>query len=95
LTTETVVHFEQRGSQLTAVEIDRASRSPLIGTLHSALFALGIQVSSYRARAGDCRLVERFVIERRDGGSIDGTLSARTKAAILPIAFCGACASEL
>lgn len=89
MTTETRVHFEQLGSQLTAVEIDRASRSPLIGSLHRALFALGIDVSSYRARAGESRLVERIVLVRRDGGGIDGVLSARTKAAILPIALCG------
>lgn len=33
------------------------------------------------------RLVERIVIERSDGGSIDGHLTEATKAAILPIAF--------
>jgi hypothetical protein len=95
LTTETLVHFEQRGSQLMAVEIDRASRSPLIGSLHHALFALGIQVASYRARPGACRLVERIVLERTGGGCLDEVLSARTMAAILPIALCGLRASEL
>jgi hypothetical protein len=79
------VHFEQEGSRLTAVEIVRGS--PVIATLHRALFALGIVVSSYSVRARTLELVERIVIERRDGGSVDGTLLEATKAAILPIAF--------
>jgi hypothetical protein len=81
------VHFEQEGSRLTAVEIVRGRRSPSIAALHRALFALGIVVSSYSVRARTLDLVERFVIERRDGGSVDGTLTEATKAAILPIAF--------
>jgi hypothetical protein len=81
------VHFEQEGSRLTAVEIVRGRRSPVIATLHGALFALGIVVSSYEVRTGTLQLVERIVIERQDGGSIDGELSDATKAAILPIAF--------
>jgi hypothetical protein len=31
--------------------------------------------------------VERVVIERQDGGSLDGSLSARARAAVLPIAL--------
>ncbi|HEY4156775.1 MAG TPA: hypothetical protein VGM29_01715 [Polyangiaceae bacterium] len=85
--TSALVHFEQVGSQLTAVEITRDRRSPVIGALHRALFALGLVVSSYQARPSAERLVERIVIERLDGGSIDGKLSAATKAAILPIAL--------
>jgi hypothetical protein len=81
------VHFEQEGSRLTAVEIVRGRRSPVISALHSALFALGIVVSSYQVRARTLQLVERIVIERQDGGSIDGLLTEATKAAILPIAF--------
>ena len=81
------VHFEQEGSRLTAVEITRGRRSPVIAALHRSLFALGIVVSSYQVRSGTMRLVERIVIERRDGGSIDGHLTEATKAAILPIAF--------
>jgi hypothetical protein len=81
------VHFEQEGSRLTAVEIVRGLRSPVIATLHRALFALGIVVSSYSVRARTLELVERIVIERSDGGSVDGTLIEATKAAILPIAF--------
>jgi hypothetical protein len=38
-------------------------------------------------RTRTLELVERIVIERQDGGSIDGQLSDATKAAILPIAF--------
>jgi len=81
------VRFEQDGTRLTAIEITRAQRSPVIAVLQRTLFALGIVVSSYQARARTTRLVERIVIERSDGGSIDGTLSVATKAAILPIAL--------
>jgi hypothetical protein len=81
------VHFEQEGSRLTAIEITRGRRSPVIVTLHRALFALGIVVSSYQVRTRTLQLVERVVIERQDGGSIDGQLTEATKAAILPIAF--------
>lgn len=81
------VHFEQEGSELTAVEIGRNTRSPVIVNLHRALFALGIVVSSYQARLGTHGLVERVVLARRDGGSIQGALNAATRAAILPIAL--------
>ncbi len=85
--TEPQVRFEQEGSRLTAIEITRDQRSPVIAVLQRTLFALGIVVSSYQARARTTRLVERIVIERTDGGTIDGALSAATKAAILPIAL--------
>ncbi len=81
------VTFEQEGSRLMAIEITRAQRSPVIAVLQRTLFALGIVVSSYQARAKSARLVERVVIERTDGGSIEGALSMATKAAILPIAL--------
>jgi len=84
---EVKVHFEQQGSELTAVEIGRNSRSPVIVNLHRALFALGIVVSSYQARLGAHGLVERVVLARRDGGAIQGSLNAATRAAILPIAL--------
>jgi hypothetical protein len=86
-TPEVNVHFEQEGSELTAVEIGRNSRSPVIVSLHRALFALGIVVSSYQARPVGLGLVERVVLARRDGGSIQGPLNAATRAAILPIAL--------
>ena len=86
--TEVQVHFEQQGAELTAVEIGRNTRSPVIVNLHRALFALGIVVSSYQARLGTHGgLVERLVMTRRDGGAIQGPLSAATRAAILPIAL--------
>jgi hypothetical protein len=81
------VQFEQVGSILTAVKITRDQRSPVIASLHRTLFALGIIVSSYQVRAGPTQLVERVVLERHDGGSIDGQLSAATRAAIVPIAL--------
>jgi hypothetical protein len=86
-TPEVNVHFEQEGAELTAVEIGRNSRSPVIVSLHRALFALGIVVSSYQARPVGHGLVERVVLSRRDGGSIQGPLNAATRAAILPIAL--------
>ena len=81
------VRFEQDGSRLTAIEITRAQRSPVIAVLQRTLFTLGIVVSSYQARTLSTRLVERIRIERTDGGSIDGALSSATKAATLPIAL--------
>ena len=84
---EVKVHFEQQGSELTAVEIGRNSRSPVIVSLHRALFALGIVVSSYQARLVNHGLVERVVLARRDGGALQGQLNAATRAAILPIAL--------
>jgi len=79
--------FEQAGPRLHAVEIVRGSRSPVIASLHRALLALGIVVSSYQARAQGTELMERIVIERGDGGSVDDEqLSRRTKDAILRIA---------
>ncbi len=87
-TAEINVHFEQEGSELKAVEIGRNSRSPVIVALHQTLFALGIVVSSYQARLGTHGgLTERVVLSRRDGGAIQGPLSAATRAAILPIAL--------
>lgn len=84
--TETKVHFEQQGSDLT-VEIGRNTRSPVISALQRAVFALGIVVSSYQVRLAAQGLVERVVLTRRDGGAIQGSLNAATRAAILPIAL--------
>jgi len=83
------VHFEEEGSRLLAVEIGRSGRSPVILALHSALLALGIVISTYQVRTASTGLVERVVIERQDGGSIDGRLGVATRAAILPIALRG------
>jgi hypothetical protein len=86
---EVQVHFEGEGSELTAVEIKRRGRSPVIVSLHRALLALGIVISSYQVRPGPSGLLERVVLQRRDGGAIRGSLNAATRAAILPIAFQG------
>ena len=59
----------------------------MVGSLHRALFALGVNICSYRARRGIEGLVEHIVLESQDGQRIEGALSARTKAAILPIAL--------
>ena len=87
MTTHSQIRFEQRGPELVAVEIGQRSSSPLIGSVHRALFALGVDIASYRARAEDGGLVEHLVLERYGGGHIDGALSEETKAAILPIAL--------
>ena len=79
------VRFEEAGSQLTAVEIVRGSRFPLITSLHRTLVALGIVISSYQARTGPSQLMERVVFERRDGGAIEAQLGATMKAAILEL----------
>lgn len=84
---EVQVHFEEEGSELTAVEIQRRGRSPVIVSLHRALLALGIVVSTYQVKPSAHGLLERVVLQRRDGGAIQGPLSAATRAAILPIAF--------
>jgi hypothetical protein len=81
------IRFEEAGSRLTAVEIVRGSRRPVIASLHRALLALGIVVSSYQVKAMGTELTERIVIERGDGGSVeDEQLSERTKDAIRRIA---------
>jgi len=70
-----------------AVEIGQRSCSPLIGSVHRALFALGLDISSYRARPNGAGLIEHLVLERSGGGRIEGALSASAKAAILPLAL--------
>ena len=87
--TQPQVRFEQRGPELVAVEIGQRSCSPLIGSVHRALFALGLDISSYRARPDGGGLIEHLVLERHGGGRIEGALSAEAKAAILPIALRG------
>jgi len=87
VTIPTEVRFDQDGSRLTGVEIVRSGHVPAIVPLHRALFALDVVVSSYQVRPRATQLVERIVIERQDGGFIDGELTKATKAAILPISF--------
>jgi hypothetical protein len=79
------VHFEEQEAKLTAVEIVRQGRSPLIVSLYPVLLSLGIVVSSYQARPSSRALRERIVVQRRDGGTLDANLSAQAKAAILPV----------
>jgi hypothetical protein len=85
--TKTRVHFEEDGSALMAVEIDQRGRFPLIAKLHGVLFTLGIVVASYQVRAVGGGIVERLVLQRRDGESVSGELGARARAAVLPVAF--------
>lgn len=83
----TSVHFVENGAELTALEVRRSGRSPVIARLHRTLFALGVVVASYQLRALETGTMERIVIQRRDGGSVRGELSERTRAAVLPIAL--------
>jgi len=80
---ETSIHFVENGSELTAVEIGQRGRLPLIGKLHRVLFALGVVVSTYQVRALSGGIVERLVLQRRDGGAVTGELGARARAAVL------------
>jgi hypothetical protein len=86
---ETQINFVENGTELTAVEIGQRGRSPFVGKLHRVLFALGIVVSTYQVRAlgRGLGLVERFVIQRRDGSAVSGELGAQARAAVLPIAL--------
>ncbi len=81
------VRFEQNESEseLRAVEIVQQGRSPFISSLQVALFAIGVVVSSYQVVARGPRLFERIVLERQQGGAVEGSLSDAAKAAILPI----------
>ena len=81
------VHFDQEGSRLNAVEIVRKRRSPVIASLHRALFGLGIVISTYSVRTRATEIIEKVTLERIDGGSVEGDLTGATKAAVLPIAF--------
>jgi len=69
------------------VEVGQNSRSPVISRLHRVLFALGVVVSTYQVRTLGNGIVERFVLQRRDGSAVNGELGARTRAAVLPIAL--------
>lgn len=82
---ETHVQFVEEGTALAAVEIDQPRRKPLISKLHGVFFALGIVVSSYQVRTRGAGIVERIVIQRRDGTMVSGDLSQRARAAVLPV----------
>jgi hypothetical protein len=82
---ETTVRFEEEGAKLTAIEIVRSSRHPVIVPLYRALLALGIVVSTYHVRPSGTVLAERMVLQRSDGQALDARLSEQTKAAILPV----------
>jgi hypothetical protein len=55
--------------------------------VHRALFAIGVDIASYRARPHGGGLIEHLVLERHGGGNIDAALGAEARAAILPIAL--------
>ena len=82
---EAEIRFEERGSELTAVEVVRSARRPVIVPLYRVLLGLGIVVSSYHARPNGTSLTERIVLQRSDGSELGAALSEATKAAILPV----------
>lgn len=82
---EAEIRFEERGTELTAVEVVRSVRRPVIVPLYRVLLGLGIVVSSYQARPNGTSLTERMVLQRRDGSELGAELSQETKAAILPV----------
>jgi hypothetical protein len=82
---EAHVQFVEEGAALAAVEIDQPRRRPLISKLHRVFFALGIVVSSYQVRTRGNGIVERIVIQRRDGAMVTGDLGQKARAAVLPI----------
>lgn len=84
---DTSVQFFEDGPGLTSIEVGRKGRAPIISRLHRALFTLGIVISAYQVRTLPNGVVERIVLQRRDGGSIDGELSHLARAAVLPIAL--------
>jgi hypothetical protein len=79
------IRFEERGSELTAVEVVRSARRPVIVPVYRVLLGLGIVVSSYQARPNGASLTERMVLQRRDGSALGAELSEETKAALLPV----------
>ena len=79
------IRFEELDSELTAVEVVRSARRPVIVPLYRVLLGLGIVVSTYQARPNGASLTERMVLQRRDGSSLGAALSEETKAAILPV----------
>jgi hypothetical protein len=81
------IQFEQDGTLLKAVAIRRRGRAPVIGVVQRTLWALGVVVAMYQVRSAGDGLVERMVLERQDGGAIEGSLSAQARAAILPLAL--------
>jgi len=80
---ETLVQFVEDKARLTAVEVRQARRSPLIAKLHRVFLGLGIVVSTYQVRALGEGIVERIVIQRTDGSSVDGELGEKARAAVL------------
>ncbi len=81
------VRFRDRGGRLAAVEVSRRSSRPIVSSLHAALVALGVVVTSYQVQPTSDGLEERLEFSSADGGELDGQLSESVKAAILPLAL--------
>ncbi len=85
-TQSTVRFFDIRG-RLKAIEILRSDRRPVITTVHAALLALGVSVTTYQATPTRDGLGERLELSSLDGEELDETLSKRARSALLPIAL--------
>jgi len=83
------LRFLDRSGHLKVVEISRSNARPLVSTLHQALFALGVVVTSYQVQATSSGLQERLELSSADGAELDAELSERARAAIVPLALSG------
>ena len=84
-TTLSRVRFRERFGRLQGVEVQRESARPIVSTLHGALFALGIIVTSYQALATSQGIRERLEFSTTEGGELDDAQSENARAAILPL----------
>jgi len=66
-----------------------AGARPIVSTLHGALFALGIIVTSYQVLATAQGLQERLKFSSIEGGELDDAQSHSARAAILPLVLDG------
>lgn len=82
---EAKIRFEEEGPELTAIEVVRSGRRPVIVPLYRVLLGLGIVVATYQARPNANSLAERMVLQRRDGSALGARLSEQTKAAVIPV----------
>lgn len=83
---ESKVRFLDIRGHLKAIEIRRSDARPVIATVHAALVAMGVAVTSYQAtptRAGG--LGERLELASLDGEELDEDLSKKARSAVLPL----------
>lgn len=82
---ESMVRFLDIRGRLKAIEISRSDRRPMIATVHAALLAVGVTVTSYQASPTAEGLGERLELSSLNGEELDETLSFKVRSAILPV----------